>query len=127
MILKVKCEERFGEEWTYFFANNISPQKMFIAPRKPMAPTKRGLENVNSMEVRMPYTERRESKAPTVIIKPDKRPPIFSDTSKTLSASTPVVSFRSAGFLDLKGAGTTISFVFFLFLFFFGISPTNKC
>jgi hypothetical protein len=99
---------------------------MFIAPRKPMAQRKRGLENVNSIEVKMPYTEKKKSKAPTGIIKPDKRLPIFPDALNTSNASFPVVSFRSTGFSYLKGASTTISFVFFLFLFFFGISTTKN-
>jgi len=69
----------------------------------------------------MPYTERRESKTPTAIIKLDKRLPIFADTLKTSSASTPVVSFRDSPLGCLKAGTATIIF----FLFFFSISPTT--
>ncbi len=90
-----------------------------MAPRKPRAPMDRGSENRNGVEVRMPYKEKRESKAPTAIIKIDKSLPSFSDALKTSSASTPVVSFRSASFRRLKdGEATTVSFLFL----FFGIS-----
>ena len=101
MILKLNVEVCLDEEQTYFFANSISPQKMFIAPRKPRAPTKRGLENVNSVEVRMLTTERMESKAPTMIINPDKPLPIFSATLRTSHASAQAVSFRSGSFLGI--------------------------
>ncbi len=107
----------------YFFANKIKPQKMFTAPTKPRAPMNIGLETRNCAEVRMLYTERRESKTPTMIIKLDKRLPIFADASKTSRASSTVVSLRSFSSRRLKaGAATTISF---LFLFFFDNSRTT--
>jgi len=91
-----------------------------MTPRKPRAPMDRGSENKNCVEVRIPYKEKRESKAPTAIIKIDKSLPTFSDALKTSSASTLVVSSRSASFRRLKdGEATTISFLFF---FFFDIS-----
>jgi len=108
--------------FVYSFANSISPQKMFIAPRKPRAPMNKGLEDKNCAEVRMPYTESRESSAPITIIRLDKRLPIFADALKTSRVSTSVVSFRSSSSRCLKpGAATTISFLFF----FFGISTTT--
>jgi len=100
----------------YSFASNINPQRMFMTPRKPMTPIDRGSENKNGVEVRMPYKEKRESKAPTAIIKLDKSLPTFSDALKTSSASTLVVSSRSASFRFLKdGEATTISFLFLFF------------
>jgi len=42
----------------------------------------------------MPYKEKRESKALTATIKPDKSLPTFSDALKTSSASTLVVSSK---------------------------------
>jgi len=98
----------------YSFASNINPQRMFMTPRKPRAPIDRGSENKNGVEVRMPYKEKRESKAPTAIIKLDKSLPTFSDALKMSSASTLVVSSRSASFRFLRDvAATTISFLFF--------------
>jgi len=85
----------------------------------------RGLENKNCADVKMLYTEKRESKAPTAIIKLDKRLPILADALKTSSVSTPVVSLRSSSSRRLNArAGTTIG-SFFLLFFFFGISPTT--
>jgi hypothetical protein len=80
----------------YFLASSISPQKMFIAPRKPRAPINKGSANENSIEVKIPYKDRREIKAPTGSIKKDKALPIFCDALKTSSASTLVVSLRSS-------------------------------
>ena len=84
---------------------------------------KKGLENEPSAETRMAYTEKRESEAPTMIIKADKYLPIFMDALETSNASTPVVSLRrGSSFRSRSGGATTISFL----LLFFGISPTNK-
>ncbi len=102
MILKLNVEGFLGGALTHFFAKSISPQKMFVAPRRPRVPIRNQSGNRNSMEVKMLITERRESKAPTTIIKLDKGLSIFSATSKTSHASTPVVSLRSASSLDLN-------------------------
>jgi len=84
------------ERMDYFLASSISPQKMFIAPRKPRATINKGSENENSIDVKIPYKDRREIKAPTGSIKKDKALPIFCDALKTSSASALVVSLRSS-------------------------------
>ena len=43
-----------SEKTSYSFANNISPQKMFTAPKTPRAPMKNGLEKKKCTEVMMP-------------------------------------------------------------------------
>ena len=95
---------------------------MFIAPRKPRAPINKGSEKENSAEVKIPYKDMMESKAPEGIIKKDKALPIFLDALKTSSVSTPVVSLRSSNSRVRAGASTTISFFFRL-----GIQLTTKC
>jgi len=94
---------------------------MFIAPRKPMASINKGSEKENSAEVKIPYKDIMESKAPAGIIKKDKALPIFLDALKTSSVSTPVVSLRSSDSrLPKEGALTT----FLSFFFRFGIQLT---
>jgi len=96
---------------------------MFMAPRKPRAPINKGSEKENSAEVKIPYKDIMESKAPEGIIKKDKALPIFLDAIKTSSVSTPVVSLRSFDSrFPKEGASTTISF-----FFRFGIQFTTTC
>lgn len=100
VILKLNVEVFPDGGLTQFFANSMSPQKTFVAPIRPKTPIRNLSENSNSVEVKMLIKERRASKAPTTIIKRDKGLSIFSANLKTSHASTPVVSLRSASFLD---------------------------
>jgi len=84
-----------------------------MAPKKPRALINRGSENENSAEIRIPYRDRSESKAPAGIIKKDKALPIFPEALKTSRVSLPVVSLiSSCSRRATAGAETTIGFFF---------------